>query len=76
MTCVIATTISLLQASILSTGGQSVAFIGKGRDVSGSPLRGQRLRIIDLIIDGRREKFKVLGLCRIDDATVNILSTI
>jgi hypothetical protein len=39
--------------------GQFVVFICKERGAFGSPLQGQRLRVIDLIVDGRGEKFKV-----------------
>ena len=35
-------------------------FICKGGGASGSPLRGKRLQVIDLIVDGRGEEFKVL----------------
>jgi hypothetical protein len=59
MTSVIITTRSQLQALILLAGGQFVAFIYKGMSASGSSLRGQRLRVIDLIVDGRGEKINV-----------------
>jgi hypothetical protein len=32
----------------------------QGGNASGSPQRGQRLRVIDLIVNGREEDFKVL----------------
>ena len=48
-------------ASISSANGQFIAFICKGRDASGNPLRGQRLRVIDLIVDRCGEEFKVSG---------------
>jgi hypothetical protein len=38
---------------------QFVAFIYKGMSASGSSLRGQRLRVIDLIVDGRGEEINV-----------------
>jgi hypothetical protein len=60
MTSVIAITRSPLQASILSAYGQFVAFICKGRGASRSSLRGQRFRVIDLIVDGCGEDLKVL----------------
>ena len=41
-----------------SAGGQFVAIICKGRGPSGSPLRRQRLRVIDLIVGGRGEEIK------------------
>jgi hypothetical protein len=59
MTSVVATTRSLLQASISLAGGQFVAFIYMGRGASGSPLQGRGLRVIDLIVDGRGDDFKV-----------------
>jgi hypothetical protein len=41
-----------------------VDFIGKwsiyGLYLQGEPLRGQQLQVIDLIVDGGREEFKVL----------------
>jgi hypothetical protein len=58
-TSVIVMTKSLLQVSISSVGGQFVAFIYKGSGASGSPLRGRGLRVIDLIVDGRGDDFKV-----------------
>lgn len=56
---VIATTRSLLHALISSAGGQFVAFIYKGRGASRTPLRGQRLWVIDLIVNVRGEEIKV-----------------
>ena len=38
--------------------GQFVAIICKERGPSGSPLRTQRLRVIDLIVGGREEEIK------------------
>jgi hypothetical protein len=86
MTSVITTMKSSLQASISSLDSQFVAFICKGRRGSRtrrtrSPPRGQWLRVIDLIVDGRGEKLKAQGdesasYVLPDDATADILSAI
>jgi hypothetical protein len=59
MTSVIAMMRSSLQALTSSAGGQFVAFIYKGRGASGKPLCGQRLWVIDLIVDGFGEEIKI-----------------
>ena len=59
MTSMIATTRSLLQASLSLTGGQVVGIIYKARVACGRPQRRELLRVIDLIVVGHREKFKI-----------------
>jgi hypothetical protein len=59
MTSVIAMTRSPLQATISLAGGQFVAFIYKEMGASRRFQRGQLLRVIDLIVDGRGEEIKV-----------------
>jgi hypothetical protein len=59
MTSVIVTTRSQLQALILLADGQFVAFIYKGGVLLEAPYEGQRLRVIDLTVDGRGEEIKV-----------------
>jgi hypothetical protein len=60
MTSVIARMRSALQVSISSTGDQFVAFIYKGRVLLGGPYKDEQLWVINLIVYGRKEDFKVL----------------